>query len=109
MKTPNGDVTRLLSAWAAGEARALDELIPLVYEELRRIARRHWSGQSAGHTLQPTALINEAFLKLVGQGGKAFENRTSYECFGEAGTGAIGGRPCRSELGPKTRRRPSQS
>ena len=66
MKTPNGDVTRLLSAWASGEARALDELMPLVYEELRRIARRHWSGQRAGHTLQPTALINEAFLKLVG-------------------------------------------
>ena len=78
MKTPNGDVTRLLSAWAAGEARALDELIPLVYEELRRIARRHWSGQRAGHTLQPTALINEAFLKLVGQGDKAFESRTQF-------------------------------
>ena len=78
LKTPNGDVTRLLSAWASGEARALDELMPLVYEELRRIARRHWSGQRQGHTLQPTALIHEAFLKLVGQGDKAFESRTQF-------------------------------
>ena|ERR1035438_3662141 len=75
---PPGDITRLLSAWTEGDARALEDLIPLVYHELHRIARRHWSGQPEGHTLQPTALIHEAYLKLVGQGEKSFENRTHF-------------------------------
>lgn len=59
------DITQLLSRWQGGEAEALNELLPLVYDELSRIARREFHGQPPGHTLQPTALINEALLRLV--------------------------------------------
>lgn len=59
------DITQLLSRWQGGEAEALNELMPLVYGELSRIARREFHGQPPGHTLQPTALINEALLRLV--------------------------------------------
>jgi RNA polymerase sigma factor (TIGR02999 family) len=75
---PSGDVTRLLSAWTQGDEHALEELMPLVYDELRRIAQHHLSGQASGHTLQPTALIHEAYLKLVGPGDKLFQNRTQF-------------------------------
>jgi len=75
---PPGDVTRLLAAWIEGDPHALQQLMPLVYDELHRIARAHWSDQPQGHTLQPTALIHEAFLKLVGSGDKAFQNRTHF-------------------------------
>jgi len=64
MGTPN-DVTRLLLAWGRGEQEALDRLLPLVHGELRRIARRHMAGERAGHSLQPTALVNEAYLRLI--------------------------------------------
>lgn len=59
------EITQLLSRWQGGEAEALNELLPLVYDELSRIARREFHGQPPGHTLQPTALINEALLRLV--------------------------------------------
>jgi RNA polymerase sigma-70 factor, ECF subfamily len=75
---PSGDVTRLLSAWTNGDQEALDELMPLVYGELHRIARRCWSSQPQGHTLQPTALIHEAYLKLVGQGQRTFHSRAHF-------------------------------
>jgi len=75
---PSGEITRLLSAWSSGDEQALQELMPLVYDELRRIARRHFSSQPEGHTLQPTALIHEAFLKLVGPGDMAFQNRKQF-------------------------------
>lgn len=71
-------VTRLLSAWTAGDTHALDELIPLVYGELHRIARRTWGAQKSNHTLQPTVLIHEAYLKLVGQGEHAFQGRAHF-------------------------------
>jgi RNA polymerase sigma factor (TIGR02999 family) len=58
-------ITQLLSRWQGGEAEALNDLLPLVYDELSRIAQREFRGQPAGHTLQPTALINEALLRLV--------------------------------------------
>lgn len=58
-------ITRLIHAWRAGEAGALDELAPYVYEELRRLARRQMHGESGPHTLQATALVNEAFLRLA--------------------------------------------
>jgi RNA polymerase sigma factor (TIGR02999 family) len=58
------DVTRLLRRAREGDQGARDELMPLVYQELRRIARLHMRGQRPGHTLQPTALVNEAFLKV---------------------------------------------
>jgi RNA polymerase sigma factor (TIGR02999 family) len=75
---PAGNVTLLLSAWADGDEGALRELMPLVYHELRRIAQHHMSGQPPGHTLQPTALIHEAFVKLIGGGEKNFRNRTHF-------------------------------
>lgn len=61
------NVTQLLLAWEQGDEAARDELIPLVYDALRRIARHHLRGERAGHTLQTTALINEAYLRLVDQ------------------------------------------
>jgi RNA polymerase sigma-70 factor, ECF subfamily len=75
---PPGEVTRLLAAWGNGDQHALNELMPLVYAELHRIARRAWSGQNPGNTLQPTALINEAYLKLVQSGKSAFEGRSHF-------------------------------
>lgn len=58
-------LTVLLQAWVQGDPEALDRLTPLIYGELRKLARFHMSREAAGHTLQPTALINEAFLKLI--------------------------------------------
>lgn len=60
-----GDVTELLQAWADGDGAALERLLPLVYEVLRDIARRRLAHERAGHTLQPTALLHEAYLRLV--------------------------------------------
>jgi RNA polymerase sigma factor (TIGR02999 family) len=75
---PQGEVTSLLTAWGKGDEHALNELMPLVYNELHRMARRAWSGQNQGVTLQPTALINEAYLKLAGAGNTSFENRSHF-------------------------------
>lgn len=61
-----GEITRLLRDWADGDAAALESLTPLVYGELRRIAQRLFGSESAGHTLQPTALVHEAYEKLIG-------------------------------------------
>ena len=61
------EVTALLQAWRSGDAAALEALLPLVYRELHLIAARYMSGERAGHTLQSTALVNEAFLKLADQ------------------------------------------
>jgi RNA polymerase sigma factor (TIGR02999 family) len=61
-----GEVTQLLGAWQGGDSRALEQLTPLVYEELRRLARRYMSRERSDHTLQATALVNEAFLRLAG-------------------------------------------
>jgi RNA polymerase sigma factor (TIGR02999 family) len=73
-----GDVTRLLEELNAGNADALPVLLPLVYDELRRLASRHLGRERQGHTLQPTALVHEAYLKLVGQGGVRFQNRAHF-------------------------------
>jgi RNA polymerase sigma-70 factor (ECF subfamily) len=59
------EVTRLLKAWSAGDEQALEKLTPLVYRQLHRIARRYMGGERSGHTLQTTALVNEAYLRLV--------------------------------------------
>jgi RNA polymerase sigma factor (TIGR02999 family) len=61
-----GDITRLLREWSEGDAAALESLTPLVYGELRRIAQRLFGRESPGHTLQPTALVHEAYEKLIG-------------------------------------------
>ena len=58
-------VTRLLAAWGQGDGQALEQLTPLVYKELRRLAQWHMNGERPGHTLQATALVNEAYLRLV--------------------------------------------
>ena len=60
------DVTRILSAIEAGDPQAAEQLLPLVYDELRRLAAQRLAGEGPGHTLQPTALVHEAYLKLVG-------------------------------------------
>ena len=60
-----GETTRLLNAWSAGDESALEQLSPLIYDELRRLARRAFAGEKKSHTLQPTALVHEAFVKLV--------------------------------------------
>jgi len=71
-------VTQLLLAWSAGDQSALDALAPLVYDELRRLARRHMGGERGGHTLQATALVNEAYLKLVEINRVQWQNRAHF-------------------------------
>ena len=75
---PQGEVTSLLAAWGKGDQNALNELMPLVYNELHRMARRAWSTQDQGNTLQPTALINEAYLRLAGAENTSFQNRCHF-------------------------------
>jgi RNA polymerase sigma factor (TIGR02999 family) len=72
------EVTRLLADWGSGDRSALDKLFPLVHAELRRIARRQMSHERAGHTLQATALVNEAYLKLAGQEGFEWHDRAHF-------------------------------
>lgn len=74
----SGDVTRLLAAWSEGDREALDDLIPIVYSELHRMARRCFHGQPSQHTLQPTVLIHEAYLRLSHQGQKQFADRAHF-------------------------------
>jgi RNA polymerase sigma factor (TIGR02999 family) len=77
------DVTRLLNAAAQGDGVAAQELLPLVYAELRRMAAGKMAGEASGHTLQPTALVHEAWLRMVGDKDNAqFENRAHF--FGAA-------------------------
>jgi RNA polymerase sigma-70 factor (ECF subfamily) len=70
--------TKLLLAWGRGQDAALDELLPLVHEELRRLARRYMFGERAGHTLQTTALVNEAYLRLVNSRQVNWQNRAHF-------------------------------
>jgi RNA polymerase sigma factor (TIGR02999 family) len=72
------EVTELLHAWGAGDARASEALVPLVYDELRRQARRALRREGAGHTLQATALVHEAWLRLDGQHDARWESRTQF-------------------------------
>ncbi len=72
------DVTRLLDALGGGDRAALDALFPLVYDELRRLARRHLSRERPEHTLDSVALVNEAYLKLADQDGVRLENRAHF-------------------------------
>jgi len=75
---PPKDVTRLLVDWGNGDQAALDELIPLVYDELRRMAGRYMRRESKGHTLQTSALVNEAYLRLVNQKSVQWQNRAHF-------------------------------
>jgi RNA polymerase sigma-70 factor (ECF subfamily) len=72
------DVTGLLHEWRQGDAAAFDKLLPLVYEEMRRIAHRYMQQERGGHTLQTTALINEAYVRLVGQQKVEWRNRSHF-------------------------------
>ena len=72
------EVTQLLADWSKGDRSALDKLFPLVDAELRRIARRQMSQERPGHTLQATALVNEAYLKLAGQEGFELQGRAHF-------------------------------
>lgn len=78
-RTAHGvDVTGLLVAWSDGDSAALDTLLPVVYAELRRQARRALRREAAGHTLQPTALVHEAYLKLVDQRPNRWQGRAQF-------------------------------
>jgi RNA polymerase sigma factor (TIGR02999 family) len=71
-------VTDLLIRWGQGDQRAFDELLPVVYDELRRMARKHLRGEGARMSLQPTTLLHEAYLKMVGLNDPKFENRARF-------------------------------
>jgi RNA polymerase sigma factor (TIGR02999 family) len=75
---PSGQVSDLLQQWNAGEATAREKLIPLIYEELRRIARRCLANQPGDHTLQSAALVNEAYLRLVGRQAVDWHDRVHF-------------------------------
>ena len=75
---PAGEVTQLLLRWRAGDEAALAALLPLVYEELRSLARRHLRHERGSHTLQRTALVHEAFLRIVDQKQVDWESRTQF-------------------------------
>jgi RNA polymerase sigma-70 factor (ECF subfamily) len=75
--SPN-EVTQLLVAWSDGDQAARDQLMSVVYEELHRLARRYMRSESPGHTLQTSALVNEAFLRLVDQRNVRWQNRSHF-------------------------------
>lgn len=72
------EVTQLLQQWSQGDDSALAELTPLVYEELRRLAHHYMEGERAGHTLQTTALVNEAYLRLADQTNPNWQSRAHF-------------------------------
>ena len=72
------EVTLLLASWAKGNQEALTELTPLVYKELRQLAASYLRKERQGHTLQPTALVHEAYLRLVDQSGPNWQNRSHF-------------------------------
>lgn len=74
----DADVTRLLSRWRDGDEAALEELLPAVYSELRKLAASQFRVERTGHTLQPTALVHEAYLRLVRQDPGRIDNRTHF-------------------------------
>jgi RNA polymerase sigma factor (TIGR02999 family) len=79
MNPTPGEVTRMLEQWGKGDRAALDQLVPLVYRELHKIAKQYMAHQEPGHTFQTTALIHEAYLKLVGTApGKQWKDRAHF-------------------------------
>lgn len=75
---PEQGITQLLTRWSDGDETALDKLMPIVYSELRRLASHYLRRERANHTLQPTALVNEAYLKLVDQKSARWQNRAQF-------------------------------
>ena len=82
MTSTTDEITQLLIAWNQGDQRARDELARLIYDELRRLARGYLRREGPGHTLQPTALVHEAFLRLINQNRVNWQNRAHF--FGAA-------------------------
>src|SRR4030095_8463913 len=79
MKKQSGqEVTALLREWAAGDRAALERLMPLVYGDVRKLAASQLRAERRNHTLQPTALVNEAYLRLVGQRSVSWVNRAHF-------------------------------
>jgi len=76
--SPTENVTQLLMKWSEGDETALEQLMPLVYSELRRLASNYLRRERQNHTLQPTALVNEAYLKLVDQRKPRWQNRAQF-------------------------------
>ena len=80
----SNDVTQLLLKWSSGEKSAVNELLPLVYDELRRLAKSYLRHERANHSLQPTSLVHEAYLRMLNQPKVSWENRAQF--FGLAST-----------------------
>ena len=78
MQQEEAPITELLADWRSGNPAALERLTPLVYAELKRLAERMFRGESSGHTLQPTALVNEAYVRLANQPGAGAESRSHF-------------------------------
>jgi RNA polymerase sigma factor (TIGR02999 family) len=76
--TSQHEITRLLADWSKGDGQALEKLTPLVYDELRRLAGRYLRRERPGHTLQSTALVHEAYLRLIGQSSVRWQNRAHF-------------------------------
>src|SRR5438477_10638901 len=76
--SPTENVTQLLMKWSEGDETALEQLMPLVYSELRRLARNYLRRERQDHTLQPTELVNEAYLKLIDQKNAKWQNRAQF-------------------------------
>ena len=76
--TSQHEITRLLKDWSTGDRQALERLTPLIYDELRRLAARYLRLERPGHTLQSTALVHEAFLKLIDQSSVQWQNRAHF-------------------------------
>jgi len=74
----SGEVTALLTAWREGDQDALQRLVPIVYGDLRRIAARYMRGEAEGHTLQATVLVHEAYLRLIREQDRTWENRAHF-------------------------------
>ena len=78
MQTPPNEITQLLRKWSEGDRAALDQLMPVVYQELRKLAGGYLRGERPDHTLQPTALINEAYIRLVDQKDISWTGRAHF-------------------------------
>ncbi len=78
VSVPSSEVTELLVRWRSGDREALDSLLPLVYDELRRIARHYLQNERPDHTLQSTALVNEAYMRMVAQDLPEWQNRAHF-------------------------------
>jgi RNA polymerase sigma factor (TIGR02999 family) len=78
MESAGLNITELLVAWSGGDAKALDALTPVVYDHLYKLARHYMAGERPGHTLQPTALVNEAYIRLIDSRRVEWQNRDHF-------------------------------